>query len=82
MIEFSEEEKEILVQKIRNYFDSEHGMDLGQFDAEFVLKFFSEEMGAYFYNRGLLDAQAMLASRLEIIQDGIYELEKPTDFTK
>lgn len=57
-------------------------MDLGQFDAEFVLKFFSEEVGAYFYNRGLLDAQAMLASRLEIIQDGIYELEKPTDFTK
>jgi len=82
MIEFSDEEKEILVQKIRTYFDKEMDYELGQFEAEFVLKFFSEEVGAYFYNRGLLDAQAMIASRVEIIQDGIYELEKPTDFTK
>ncbi|MDX8382207.1 MAG: DUF2164 domain-containing protein [Ghiorsea sp.] len=82
MIEFSDEEKEILVQKIRTYFDKEMDHELGQFEAEFVLKFFSEEVGAYFYNRGLLDAQAMISSRVEIIQDGIYELEKPTDFTK
>ncbi|MDQ6984483.1 MAG: DUF2164 domain-containing protein [Ghiorsea sp.] len=82
MIEFSEAEKEILVHKIRRYFDKELNQDMGQFDAEFVLQFFSEEVGSYFYNRGLLDAQAMIASRIDIIQDGIYELEKPTDFTK
>jgi len=82
MIEFSDEEKEILTQKIRRYIDTELDYELGQFEAEFLLKFFGDELGSYFYNRGLLDAQAMLASRLEIIQDGIYELEKPTDFTK
>jgi len=82
MIEFSNEEKEILTQKIRRYIDTELDYELGQFEAEFMLKFFGDELGVYFYNRGLLDAQAMLASRLEIIQDEIYELEKPTDFTK
>lgn len=82
MIEFSEAEKGILVHKIQRYFDKELNQDLGQFDAEFVLQFFTEEVGAYFYNRGLLDAQAMIASRIDIIQDGIYELEKPTEFTR
>ncbi|MDQ7002356.1 MAG: DUF2164 domain-containing protein [Ghiorsea sp.] len=82
MIEFSEAEKEVLVHKIQRYFDKELNQELGQFDAEFVLQFFSEEVGVYFYNRGLLDAQAMVASRVDIIQDGIYELEKPTEFTR
>ncbi len=82
MIEFSEAEKEILVQNIRSYFDKSLDVELGQFDAEFVLQFFAEEVGPYFYNRGLSDAQAVLASRMDLIQDGIYELEKPTEFVR
>ncbi|MDQ7004410.1 MAG: DUF2164 domain-containing protein [Ghiorsea sp.] len=82
MIEFSDGEKELLVQKIKRYFDQELDRDLGQFEAEEVLDFFSEEVGSYFYNRGLLDAQAVLAERLDVVQDAIYELEKPTAFIK
>jgi len=29
-----------------------------------------------------IDAQAVLVERLDVIQDAIYELEKPTEFTK
>jgi len=68
MIEFSDEEKDVLVQKIKTYFEGELDQELGQFEAEFVLKFFAEEVGTYFYNRGLMDAQAILASRLDTIQ--------------
>jgi uncharacterized protein (DUF2164 family) len=79
-IEFSEEEKKVVVRKIQLYFREELDQDLGQFDAEFLLDFFAEEVGAYFYNRGLYDAQAILDKRMESLGEAIYELEKPTDF--
>jgi len=82
MITFSDGEKEVLVHKIKQYFDRELDQDLGQFEAEAVLDFFSTEVGTYFYNRGLLDVQAVLAERLDVVQDAIYELEKPTIFIK
>ena len=81
-IQFTSEEKELLVRKIQLYFSKELNQQIGGFDADFLLDFFSREVGAYFYNRGLYDAQAALANRLEDIQDSIFQLEKPTDFQK
>ncbi len=81
-IEFTKEEKEVLVKKIKQYIGDELGQDIGQFDAEFLLSFFSKEIGVYFYNRGLSDAQVILKSRLDSITDAIYEIEKPTEFSK
>jgi len=54
-IEFTSEEKEILVHKIQRYFQ--------KFDAEFLLDFFSKEIGAYHYNRGLQDVLHKLFMR-------------------
>lgn len=81
-IEFSKEEKEILVKKIKLYFSEEMKQDIGQFDAQFLLDFFAEEVGPYFYNRGLYDAQAILEKRLDDIAEAIYELEKVTEFRR
>lgn len=81
-IEFSEDEKKLIVRKIRLYFHEELDQEIGQFDAEFLLEFFAEEVGAYFYNRGLYDAQAILERRMESLNEAIYELEKPTDFAR
>jgi len=80
-IEFSKEEKAVIVGKIQLYFREELEQTIGQFDAEFLLDFFSEEIGAYFYNRGLYDARAVLEKNLESITDAIYEIEKPTQFS-
>jgi len=79
-IEFSKEEKEILVRKIQLYFSEELEQEIGGFDARFLLDFFAGEIGAYFYNRGLYDAQAILEKRLESITEAIYDLEMPTEF--
>ncbi|MBT4836909.1 MAG: DUF2164 domain-containing protein [Methylococcales bacterium] len=76
-IEFSKNEKELIVNKIKQYFDAELDQDIGQFDAEFLLDFFSKELGVYFYNQGLQDAQAILSSRLDSITDAIDDIEKP-----
>jgi uncharacterized protein (DUF2164 family) len=81
-IEFSKEERELLVRKVRLYFKEELDQEIGQFDAEFLLDFFVDDIGPYFYNRGIYDAQAILEKRLESIEGAIYELEKPTEFAR
>lgn len=76
-MEFSQEEKSAIVVKIQQYFTDELGQEIGQFDAEFLLDFFGDEVGKYFYNRGLYDAQTILDSRMDNIAEAITELEKP-----
>jgi len=81
-ITFTREEREIICRKIQLYMREELEQEIGQFDAGFLLDFFTEEIGGYFYNRGLYDAQAILQGRLENIAEAIYELEKPTQFVR
>lgn len=81
-IEFSKGEKEVIINKIKLYFSEELNQEIGQFDAQFLLDFFAEEIGAYFYNRGLYDAQSILEQRLGEITDTIYDLEKSTEFRR
>lgn len=81
-IKFSNEEREAICRRIQMYFSEELEQDIGQFDAGFLLDFFAEEIGPFFYNRGLYDAQAMLESRMENLAEAIYELEKPTQYAR
>lgn len=77
-IEFTTEEKEVLIPKIKMYLSEELDVDIGNFDAEFLLDFFSEEVGPYFYNRGIKDSLDMLDTRMEEVKESIYVLEKVT----
>lgn len=79
-IAFSKEQKAFIVNKIQRYFDDELEQEIGDFDAEFLLDFFSEQMGSYYYNQGLQDAQAALSNQLDNINESIDSLEKPTEF--
>ncbi|MGB5445138.1 MAG: DUF2164 family protein [Psychromonas sp.] len=53
---------------------------MGDFDAEFLLDFFTEKIGGYYYNQGLNDARALLDEKLDTITESFYELEKITEF--
>lgn len=75
-IEFNAEEKAVITQKLQRYLADELSLEVGQFDAEFLLDFISEEVGCYFYNCGLYDAQTVLSERFEDIGDAIVALEK------
>ena len=81
-ITFTSEERDVICRKIQLYLREELDQEVGQFDAGFLLDFFAEEIGAFFYNRGLYDAQAILETRLENIAEAIYEVEKPTQFLR
>ncbi len=79
VIKFSKEEKERIIPKIKMYLSEELNVEIGNFDAEFLLDFFSEEVGSYFYNRGLNDAIDMLDARMDEVKESIYVLEKPVN---
>jgi len=77
-IKFTPEERDAICRKVQLYFQEELEQEIGEFDAGFLLDFFAEEIGPFFYNRGLYDAQAILESRMEQVAEAIYEIEKPT----
>jgi uncharacterized protein (DUF2164 family) len=81
-IAFSKDQKDVIVNKIQRYFTQQLEQDIGQFDAEFLLDFFSKEMGSFYYNKGLYDAQAIVLSKVDTITDAIYELEQSTDLLR
>ena len=78
-IAFSKDEKELIVQKVKKYFDDELRQDIGGFEAEFLIDFFAAEIGSYFYNRGLQDAQLLFTEKAEELGYLVQELEKPTN---
>lgn len=81
-LEFTPEQKREVIERVKLYMKEELEVQLGNFDAEFLIDFFAEEVGAYFYNQGLYDAQALISTKVDEIGDSIYELERPTGFSK
>ena len=76
-IEFTKEQKMHIVYKIKHCFNTELGEEIGQFDAEFLLEFFGKEIGPYFYNHGLHDAQGAMDSQMDTLKEVLYTMEEP-----
>jgi uncharacterized protein (DUF2164 family) len=79
-IQFSKEERADISRRIQNYFADELDQEIGNIPAEMLLLFFSKEFGKYYYNQGLRDAQAVLASKIDEFDDAVYGLEQVTEF--
>jgi uncharacterized protein (DUF2164 family) len=77
-IKFTKEQKEHIVHKIKHYFAAEMDVEIGQFDAEFLLAFFAREIGPYFYNQGLQDAQAAIEIQMDTLKEILYTMEELT----
>jgi len=77
-VTFSPEETKAVVRDIQVYFEAELEQQIGAIPAEMLMKFFTDKMGMYFYNRGLYDAQALVRYRMEVLVDDMFALEQPT----
>ena len=77
-IKLDQHQKTEAIDKLKKYFNDEMHQEIGQFEAEFLLDFFSKEVGVYFYNQGLQDAGKVFENKLEDVQQHLYELEKHT----
>jgi uncharacterized protein (DUF2164 family) len=75
-IQFSREETTAITGKLRDYFRDELEVDLAALPAEMLLDFLGREIGPFFYNRGLYDAQAVVAKKAEDIGEAIAGLER------
>lgn len=82
IISFTKQEKEELVSKIQEYFGKELGQEIGRFEAEFLLNFIADEIGPYFYNKGIHDSQSMLQKKVDEIIESIDSLEKPVNIRR
>ena len=71
------EQKAHIVYKIKVYFERELGEEIGQFDAEFLLEFIGNEIGAYYYNQGLQDAAVLIESQADVMKETLYTMEEP-----
>lgn len=74
--DLSTTEKTRLVEKIQHYLLTELDCEAGQFDTEFFLNFLTKELKGHYYNQGLYDAQAILANKIDHINEAIGELEQ------
>lgn len=77
-IDLTKDETDRIVGKVKDYFSKELGQDIGGFEAEFLIDFFAKEIGPFFYNRGLSDAQAVFKEKAEEAGYLVEELEKAT----
>ncbi len=75
-IEFSKEEVAAITGEVQRWFRDELDQDIGQLPARLLLDFFSRRIGGYFYNRGLYDAQAVLAAKVDDLGEAILSLEQ------
>ena len=70
------EMRKAVVARIQRYFADELDQSIGSIPAEQLLGFFAEEIGPFFYNQGLADAQAVMSRLADNINDEIYGLEQ------
>ena len=77
-IKFDRDETKAIVGEIQDYFRLELDQSIGAIPAEMLMQFFADKMGAYYYNRGLYDAQALIRKQVDSLSDEIFALEQPT----
>ncbi|MDD9890801.1 MAG: DUF2164 domain-containing protein [Gammaproteobacteria bacterium] len=75
-IELDQSEKDEIAKKLKDYLAEELGIEVGIFDAQFLLDFFTEQIGYRFYNQGLVDVLKAFEGKLEEFNDLIYQLEQ------
>jgi uncharacterized protein (DUF2164 family) len=76
-IELPKEIRADAAKALSRYLKSELDLDVTGFDAEFLTDFIAENLGAYFYNQGVADAQALLSKKMDEVAESIWQLEQP-----
>jgi uncharacterized protein (DUF2164 family) len=75
-IQFSREETADIVARLQTWFGDELDQELSGLQGEMLVDLLSREIGPFFYNRGLHDAQTVVTAKVEDIADAIYGLER------
>lgn len=72
----SREDKERLLLRVQCHLSDEADVEIGRFEVEALVDLVARHVGPYYYNKGLRDAQALLARQVDQINDAFYEMER------
>ena len=75
-IQFSREETAAIKARLRAYFRDELDVELRDLPAEMLIDFLAREIGPFFYNRALYDAQAVLKKKADDLAEAVAGLER------
>jgi uncharacterized protein (DUF2164 family) len=76
-IRLPKEDKDQIIDKLKDYFDNERSEEIGDLAAENLLDFVLKEIGPYFYNQGVKDSKEMLEQKMISLEEDIQSLERP-----
>lgn len=75
-IELGKEVEQALIAKLQQYLADELQVELGNFETQFLLDFFADHAGCFFYNQGLADALKAFEDKIDELNDIVYQLEQ------
>ena len=78
MINISRKNRDKIAQDIQEWFRENLDQEIGNLDAEFLLDYFTENLGGFYYNQALSDVHSLIAEKTEFFADSIYDLMKDT----
>ena len=73
---FSKAETADLAPRLQTFLRDELDVEIGALQAAMLLDFMARDLGHAIYNRGLYDAQALIAGKVEEMADAILSLEQ------
>ena len=77
LVNLADDDRDFLREQLVVYLLREHNVELGRFEADFLVDMIVDTFGPFFYNAGLRDAQAALLRRVDEIRSAIDDLERP-----
>lgn len=78
-VKFTKEQKDRMISRTQEFFANERGEDIGELAAENFLHFITKEIGPFYYNQALRDAQKAVDQRMLAIEEDLLSLERPTE---
>lgn len=77
-LELDKQEQDGAIASLQRYFKTEFDRELGNLEADGLLRFFVKEIGPCLYNQAIKDAQSQLQTRVAELDIDCYE--KPFSF--
>ncbi|MFD2923239.1 DUF2164 domain-containing protein [Halobacillus naozhouensis] len=73
----NKEQKEYVIERIKEYFELERGEELGDLAADQLLHFMIQEIGPILYNQGVKDSRQMVDQKVLNLDEDLRSLERP-----
>ena len=64
-----------LIESIKHYFEENMDSEIGDLKASLLLDYFIREIGPSIYNQAILDAQAVMADKVNDLDSSCYQPE-------